>query len=859
MRVAALFVVVALFASSLVATAAPPAAGPELRLHRMAVASALMRSSTAQLLSTSTADPYAIIQFRGPVTPDDRAALQRTGVSILEYLPDFAYLVRGDPAQLDAAGRLPRVYARASYTGADKLAPALLRTLARGEQTLGQVRVIGWPGDSGAVARDLRAAAFQAGAPVSVGALLRIAALPSVRWIEPSGHPRLLNDVARSIMHADSAWQGRGLYGSGQIIAVADSGLDTGVSATLSADFSGRIVASHVLAEGGDVADQFGHGTHVAGSVAGSGAQSGADPAAHQYAGSFAGVAPEAGLVIQAFEADPATGNVIGLDPDYYKLFAQAYADGARLHTNSWGDPSGPKTDPAAEFGGYPYGSQRTDEFIWDHPDMTIFFAAGNEGRDGVKGPSGFCGGANGVIDSDSLLYPGTAKNVITVGASESERPSGGFSQLPWLFFDLNSFCFGALPIATDTPSNNPGGMAAFSSRGPTDDGRIKPDIVAPGTNIVSDKTHASNADPATSQLWGAYETNSNYVYSGGTSMATPLVAGSGVLVRQWMTSRGIANPSAAAVKAMLLNTAHDLAPGQYGSAAATQEIPAARPNNVAGWGRADLGFVNAPPPYLIWIDDHTGGIATNQAVDYTSTSTRPLQVLDSSQPLRIMLTWSDPPASLSAARQLVNDLDLTVVGPNGATYYGNNVATGDRINNVEGIVIDNPPVGQYTVKVRGYNVPIAAQPYALAVAGPLSNTGQLAIVKAAHPATQVAPGEPITYTLALSANRPIAQAVTIADTLPLHTTFVSASNGGVRNGPTVEWVVPSIAAGGTVTRTLVVRVDTAIADNTLIVNADYRAANGSDLPGSGPPVGVLVRRAALAGEHKLYLTLLVR
>src|SRR5215216_1076191 len=134
MRVAGLFAIVALFATSLVATAAPPAAGPELRLHRMAVAGALMRSSTAQLLSTSTSDPYAIIQFRGPVTPDDRAVLQRTGVSILEYLPDFAYLVRGDPAQLEAAGRLPQVYARASFTRADKLAPALLRMLARGEQ-----------------------------------------------------------------------------------------------------------------------------------------------------------------------------------------------------------------------------------------------------------------------------------------------------------------------------------------------------------------------------------------------------------------------------------------------------------------------------------------------------------------------------------------------------------------------------------------------------------------------------------------------------------------------------------------------------------------------------------------------------
>src|SRR5262245_22804203 len=98
MRVAALFVVVSLFASSLVVSAGSRAAAPELRLHRMALASALTRSSNAQLLSAPTGDSSTIIQFRGSITPDDRAALERTGVRILEYLPDFAYLVRGDSA-----------------------------------------------------------------------------------------------------------------------------------------------------------------------------------------------------------------------------------------------------------------------------------------------------------------------------------------------------------------------------------------------------------------------------------------------------------------------------------------------------------------------------------------------------------------------------------------------------------------------------------------------------------------------------------------------------------------------------------------------------------------------------------------
>src|SRR5262249_27982631 len=160
-----------------------------------------------------------------------------------------------------------------------------------------------------------------------------------------------------------------------------------------------------------------------------------------------------------------------------------------------------------------------------------------------------------------------------------------------------------------------------------------------------------------------------------------------------------------------------------------TQEIPATRPNNVEGWGRVDLSFMSAPP-YAIWVDDHAGGLATRQSFSYASAPGRSLAGGDSAQPLRIMLAWTDPPGSASAQTKLVNDLDLIVTGPGGATYRGNNVPGGDRLNNVEGIVIDRPPPGQYKVEVRGYNVPIATQPYAMVVAGPLVNVGSLALTK---------------------------------------------------------------------------------------------------------------------------------
>jgi hypothetical protein len=843
MRVFAIFFVVLLALTSLCAAAAAAPAGPRplLRLHR-ATFDARSQSSATSSAARDVRDPYAIIQFRGPITLADRAALVATGVKPLEYLPDYAYVVRGDAAQLAAAERLPQVYARTPFTAADKLAPSLLRALARGDAGLGQFQIIGWPDDSGALRRDLRALVNPASSPSAGSAvvhsnaatLLQIAGLPSVRWIEPVSHPRLLNDVARTIMHVDAAaWQSHGIFGTGQIVAVADSGLDTGSMATLSPDFAGRIVATHVLSAGDDLGDNNGHGTHVAGSLAGAGALSGANPAQHQYVGSFAGVAPEASLVILAFDTQP-DGSIVGLDPDYYTLFAAAYADGARLQTNSWGDLTGPSSDPEAAFGGYPFGSQRTDEFLWDHPDMSIFFAAGNSGIDGTPGALGFCTGGDGVIDPDSLLEPATAKNVVTVGASENLRTTGGVSGLPWLLF---SFCFATQPIATDLPSNNINGMAAFSSRGPTDDGRAKPDIVAPGTNIVSARSHY----PGAGTLYGVYETNADYVYSAGTSMATPLAAGAGVLVRQWLTQHGFATPSGAAVKATLLDTAVDMGVGQYGSGPA-QEIPSSQPNSVDGWGRADLGFMNAPVPYALWVDDHTTGIATSQSVDYTDTPTRSLQVQNSSQPLRVMLAWTDPPASLSAATQLVNDLDLVVTGPDG-NHYGNNVASGDRTNNVEGVIINTPAVGTYTIQVRGHNVPIATQPYALAVGGPLSAApGTLTLHKTADPSSTVAPSGLITYTLTVGAqNGPISGAV-LTDTLPISTTFVAASDSYTPSGSSLAWSLGNLTSGETVTRTLTVQVAPNLPNNTTISNAHYGVTGDSVAALDGAPVNVSVQ-----------------
>ncbi len=415
-----------------------------------------------------------------------------------------------------------------------------------------------------------------------------LAALEAVIWVEPYFEPQLFNDVGGgTIMKAGAIRSSLGLYGGEQVVAITDTGLDVGTyGSSMSDDFEGRVLSGKSICGlfGGRSTwnDIHGHGTHVAGSVLGSGVLSGSDPIKHDYDNSYAGVAPEADLVFQSIGDSDGSLCVPTSDLKNY-LFSPAYDGGARIHTNSWGGRTG-GTQENPEYGGYTSFSQNVDQTVWDYQDFLLLYAAGNFGKDVDQ---------NGLVDADSIASPGTAKNVITVGASENNRPGitttwgAGFPSDNWVE-----------PIFSDPVADKTNGMAAFSSRGPPDDKRIKPDFVAPGTFIISARSH----DPSAGIGWGIV--NDDYVYNGGTSMATPLTAGGAVLAREWLTDiLGFLNPTAALVKAVLINGTADMSPGQYDS---PQEIPAQRPNNITGWGRLDLAASLKPPaPKKICLKDN--------------------------------------------------------------------------------------------------------------------------------------------------------------------------------------------------------------------------------------------------------------
>lgn len=651
---------------------------------------------------------YYIVQFTDVILPEWKTALKEDKIEILGYIPNNAFLVRMTESQRAKVIEYDHVQWCGIFQPAYRIAPWMP------SQQQGEIDLIVITFPEGALAKITHELESLRGEVISVdendfggtirvrsdlGAVWEIAKINGVMWIEPWMDPELLNDVAREIMSVEGrVWNTYGLFGSDQIVAVADTGLDVGTNdQNMSADFRGRIVAAYARGRINDWSDPHGHGTHVAGSVLGNGSNSGSDAFNHDYTSSFAGVAPEAKMVFQSLL--DANGGLGGIPNDLNELFQEAYDAEARIHTNSWGN--------YLARGAYTNRSWQADQFTWSHPDMLILFAAGNEGIDADS---------DGIVDEDSIDAPGTAKNVVTVGATENDRDSGGYN--PGGACQTWGGCwpekFPVAPLQSDRLSDNVNGLAAFSSRGPVDGNRIKPDLTAPGTNIISARSHVSGAGIG----WGIF--NNDYTYCGGTSMATPLVAGSAALLREYYVEQVGHVPSSALLRALLVNGANsDLAPGQYGTGS-TQEIPHEVPNNVIGWGRVNVETSLFPgtDSSVAFVD-----VARAQGLDAQAQHTYEYTVHNPNEPLKLSLVWTDNPStSVIAGTQLVNDLDIVIRMPDGRIQYPNGLTSPDRNNNTE--VISLTPTtaitGTYRITVTGHNVPAAPQGYAVVVRGGL-------------------------------------------------------------------------------------------------------------------------------------------
>ena len=505
----------------------------------------------------------------------------------------------------------------------------------------------------------------------------------------------LLSAAAVSADEIASRVAERGLNGEGQVIAVLDTGVDIASCYFAEADGSlppinlsrtsyavdpsrRKVIAYDFLYSCAEFPgapscddpakpgafDNHGHGTHAAGTALGDAGR----PGVRDYAD---GIAPGAKLVVQdggLSALDFCTARPgFGCPPALTPVLEQAYRQGARIHSNSWGDRS-------SQTGSYSNATRDVDAFVWSHPDMLVVFNTGNYfPSDATREEP----------PASSLSTPGAAKNTLQVGGTRPRQ------------------------AADDSM------LAGWSLIGPTRDGRIKPDLVAPAWTTAADaEVVAQSSCGATPQ--------------GGTSWSSPTIAGAAALVRQYYAdgyypggTPGAASrmtPSAALLKATLIAAARPVEwwEGAYGTARRAAPVPSAEQG--FGFPVLDDALFFAGERKRLRVAD----VPADRGLSAAASASTTLNVR-AGTPLKVVLVWTDPPGSplRGSAPQLVNDLDVRLIGPDGAVHYPNGRREPDRLNNVEVITVSQPSAGTWTVAISAERLGLGPrQGYASVITG---------------------------------------------------------------------------------------------------------------------------------------------
>jgi hypothetical protein len=511
---------------------------------------------------------------------------------------------------------------------------------------------------------------------IDATALPALAKLESVKQVQNLAEMHTMVNVGGRIVQAQDLWVNtvsnlpQNIMGQGQTVHIQDTGVDATIR-----DFNTGPLGNRLTAVDSGT-DTDGHGTHVTGIVAGNGynmeAYLGLSTTDRVYnsiaASNPAGRPDRMGFAGRAPEASI-----------YFRAglvsteWAAGYTAGARIFTNSWGS-TGNGYDASA------------DTFMLANANSLVLFSAGNDGP-----------------GTNTAMPQGNSKNGLSVGAVENMRP-----------IDFDS-------------SDDPNQMIGFSSRGPSSDGRIKPDICEIGTAVYS-TCSAQSAEYAATALYDPLtlinmnvpaNTLGDYVSLQGTSMSCPAAAGDTVLIRDYLVDvRGIAAPHATLMKGLLIHGAEDMGLGY--------------PSNDQGWGRINVRNSICPAfPNVLQFAYNTG-IGSGS---WNARTNGGLQtwVIDNTVPLKITMVHTD---SGTASGELVNDYNLVVTSPSGKRYEGNAFYEawsrecngtadwaagkyqwpswtgggsydfdednngGDSENNIEMFRIKNPEKGQWNVQV---------------------------------------------------------------------------------------------------------------------------------------------------------------
>jgi subtilisin-like proprotein convertase family protein len=673
----------------------------------------------ANLRQSKTADgQFWLVQFAGPLRPDWLDGLRAENIQPVIYMPENAYVVWANGKSLAALENMAKngqnfVKWTGEYHPAYRLEPALSKKLSaagnnfvdvtvqvyttpQSAQTLARLRGMG-----GKVLISEQTVLNFTNLTLQVPAaqVANIAAWADVFNIESWNTPRLLDERQGQFVAGNLTANGNTPSGTGYLtwitntkgfstnpanyplVDVVDGSIDDGDTTPAHPDFhvngtigagTSRVTNVENCTAGSTTDDVDGHGTLVAGIIAAYNNKTGAP---HQDANNYRrglGISPFGRIASTKIFTDTfidlsACGNYAG-------VVAKSADKGALISNNSWGMATG---------GGYTAADQAYDALTRDALSGT----AGNQQILHV-----FAAGNDGLSGNNTTYSPGNAKNVVSVGSNENVRT------------DESADGCNEPAISSDNFND----LFVLSSRGPTDDGRNKPDAVAPGVKIQGQASQSANyngkglCNAVFNKYYPETPVQTLYVRHTSTSIAAAATSGALSLIYTYYKdnlAQG-AFPSPALGKALLINSTRYLT-----STSATDALP----SNGQGFGGVNLAlFTSLPASGQTFFDQSSVFSGTGQQWVRQGT------IADNTRPLRITLAWTDAPGSTTGA-SYVNDLNLEVrVG--GQVYRGNNFGTTgsstntirnifDAKNNVESVFIPAGVSGSVIVTVTAANI----------------------------------------------------------------------------------------------------------------------------------------------------------